>query len=146
MTTPTGTTLLKGAGQVRYLAMVNLGTGLANLVFSAALVTSFGLMGVAIGTLIPVAVSAIFLVFPASCRRVNLSVSRALRYAIWPAAWPAAVVWFTLATVHRMTNATLGLALLEAAAAGLLYVALFILAVGRRDRANYTARIWELAT
>jgi hypothetical protein len=34
----------------------------------------------------------------------------------------------------------------EAAAAGLLYVGLFIIAVGRRDRANYTARIWELAT
>jgi hypothetical protein len=51
-----------------------------------------------------------------------------------------------LALVHRTTGATLGLALVEAAAAGLLYAALFILAVGRRDRAIYTARIWELAT
>jgi O-antigen/teichoic acid export membrane protein len=142
----TGTTLLKGSGQVRYLAMVNLATGLANVVLSALLVTRYGLVGVAIGTLVPIAASAIFIIFPAACRRVQLPVARALRHAIWPAAWPAVAVAFALAIVQRMTGATLGLALVEAAAAGLLYVGLFILAVGRRDRANYTARIWELAT
>ena len=33
----------------------------------------------------------------------------------------------------------------EAAAAGLLYLVLFVAAVGRRDREIYTAKIWELA-
>ena len=33
----------------------------------------------------------------------------------------------------------------EAAAAGLLYLALFVAAVGRRDREQYTAKFWELA-
>jgi O-antigen/teichoic acid export membrane protein len=142
----TGTTILKGSGQVRYLAMVNIGTGLANLALSAALVKRFGLVGVAVGTLIPIALSAIFIIFPAACRRVQLPVSRALRHAVWPAAWPAVVVGLALFAVQRTTGATLGLALVEAAAAGLLYLGLFIVAVGRRDRANYTARIWELAT
>jgi O-antigen/teichoic acid export membrane protein len=142
----TGTTLLKGSGGVRYLALVNLATGIVNVILSAALVTRYGLIGVAIGTLIPIAAASVFLIFPAACRRVQLPVSRALRHAVWPAAWPAVTVGVALAAVHSVTGATLGLALVEAAAAGLLYVGLFILAVGRRDRAVYTARIWELAT
>jgi len=38
------------------------------------------------------------------------------------------------------------LAMVQAAAACLLYAALFVLAVGRKDRQLYTARIQELAT
>jgi O-antigen/teichoic acid export membrane protein len=142
----TGTTLLKGSGRIRFLALVNLGTGVVNVILSALLITRYGLVGVAVGTLIPIAASAIFIIFPAACHRVQLPIARALRHAVWPAAWPAVAVGFALALVHRATGATLGLALVEAAAAGLLYAALFILAVGRRDRAIYTARIWELAT
>jgi O-antigen/teichoic acid export membrane protein len=141
----TGTTLLKGAGNVRYLAFVNLGTGVANVALSAALIRPFGLVGVAFGMLIPLAVSSICLIFPAACRRVDLTVWRALRHAIWPALWPGVAVGAVLAAVHRPTD-TLAIALMEAAAAGLLYVGLFIIAVGRRDRQVYTARIWELAT
>jgi hypothetical protein len=37
-------------------------------------------------------------------------------------------------------------AMLQAAAACLLYAALFVIAVGRKDREVYTARILELAT
>jgi O-antigen/teichoic acid export membrane protein len=143
--TATGTTLLKGSGQVRYLAFVNLGTGVANVALSAALVTSFGLVGVAIGTLIPIVVSSVFYTFPVACRRVQVPVWQATRRAIWPALWPAMAVAMALAAVHQQTD-TFAVALAQAAAAGLLYVGLFIVAVGRRDRANYTARIWELAT
>jgi len=143
--TATGTTLLKGSGHVRYLAFVNLGTGAANVVLSAALIKPFGLVGVAVGTLIPILVSSVFLTFPVACRRVQVPVGEAVRRAVWPAVWPAIAVAVALAAVHRPTD-TLPVALAEAAAAGLLYVGLFIIAVGRRDRANYTARIWELAT
>jgi O-antigen/teichoic acid export membrane protein len=141
----TGTTLLKGSGHVRYLAFVNLGTGAANVAMSAALIKPFGLVGVAIGTLVPILFSSIFLTFPVACRRVQVPVADALRRAIWPALWPALVVAVALALVHRPTD-SLPVALAEAAAAGLLYVGLFIIAVGRRDRAVYTQRIWELAT
>lgn len=143
--TATGTTLLKGSGQVRYLAFVNLGTGVANIALSAALVKPFGLVGVAVGTLIPIMFSSIFMTFPASCRRVQVSVGYAARRAIWPAIWPAVIVCVGLAVVHRSGD-SLSAVVGQAAAAGLLYVGLFILAVGRRDRANYSARIWELAT
>ena len=141
----TGTTLLKGSGHVRYLAFVNLGTGAANVAMSAALIKPYGLVGVAVGTLVPILFSSIFLTFPVACRRVQVPVADALRRAVWPALWPAAVVALALALVHRPSD-SLPVALAEAAAAGLLYVGLFIIAVGRRDRAVYTQRIWELAT
>ena len=143
----TGTTLLKGAGNVRRLAFINIGTGVANLVLSAILIQFYGLPGVAIGTLVPIAFSAIFLIFPFACRRVGLSPLRAVRHAVWPAAWPAVIVGAALAMAHRsMPAAPTVVVLAEAAAACLLYLGLFVLAVGRRDRQQYTARIWELAT
>ena len=45
---------------------------------------------------------------------------------------------------RHFTPAGLGFVVVEAAAACLLYVALFIVAVGRHDREQYTARLREL--
>ena len=141
----TSTTVLKGAGRVKFLAVVNLVTGVVNVVLSALLVTRYGLVGVAIGTLIPIAIASTLVIFPASCRRVGVPVSRALRQAVWPAAWPAVVVGGVLLVSRRFTPDGLATVLAEAAAAALLYVVLFIVAVGRRDREHYTAKLWELA-
>jgi O-antigen/teichoic acid export membrane protein len=142
----TGTTVLKGAGKVRYLAIVNIITGLVNLALSAILITPLGLIGVALGTLIPIAVSTVFVLFPAACARVGLSVKDAARHAVWPAMWPAAVVAAGLAFVRRFaTSGTLLAVLLEAAIAAALYLALFVaVAIGRRDRAQYAAKVMEL--
>ena len=141
----TCTTLLKGAGQVRYLAMVNLTTGVANLVMSALLVKPFGLVGVAIGTLVPVAIASVGVIFPAACRRVDVPVGRAFRQAVWPSIWPALAVGVVLVLSRPFTPDGPVTVVVEAAAAALLYVGLFILAVGRRDREHYSARLWELA-
>jgi O-antigen/teichoic acid export membrane protein len=141
----TSTTLLKGAGQVKYLAMVNLTTGLANLALSALLVKPLGLIGVAIGTLVPIAIASICVIFPAACRRVDVPVVQAFRQAVWPSTWPAVVVASVLFISRQYTPAGLATVLVEAAAAALLYLALFVVAVGRRDREHYTARLWELA-
>ena len=43
----------------------NIATGLVNLLLSALLIRPFGLVGVAVGTLIPIAFSSIFVLFPA---------------------------------------------------------------------------------
>ena len=141
----TSTTVLKGAGNVKYLAMVNLTTGVVNVVLSALLVTRYGLVGVAIGTLVPIAIASTCVIFPAACRRVGVSVAHALRQAVWPSLWPAAAVVLLLMVSRRFTPDGLATVLAEAAAAALLYVGLFIVAVGRRDREHYTAKLWELA-
>ena len=53
----TATTLLKGAGNHRLLAFANVSIALANLALSVALVRTHGIVGVALGTLIPLASS-----------------------------------------------------------------------------------------
>ncbi len=141
----TGTTLLKGAGEHRLLAFVNPGTGLANVALSIALVGSLGLVGVAIGTLVPIGISAVFILFPASCRRAGLTVWHAVRHAVVPALWPALLVGGGLALTRMISAGTLLAVVLQAAAGGAAYLALFFaVAIGRRDRALYMAKAAEL--
>jgi len=141
----TGTTVLKGAGQHRMLAFVNIATGLVNLALSTALIRPFGLQGVAYGTLIPIAVSAIFIVFPAACRRVGLTLGEAVRHSVFPALWPALIVGVVLAVTRHISSGTLLAVVLQASGGSLLYLALFfVIAIGRRDRALYAAKFVEL--
>jgi hypothetical protein len=80
-----------------------------------------------------------------ACRRVDLAVAYAFRRAVWPSIWPALVVGGVLSLSSRFTPGRPWFIVAEAAAAGLLYLALFVVAVGRHDREQYTAKIWELA-
>ena len=141
----TGTTLLKGTGRHRMLAGINLATGAVNVALSAALITSFGLRGVAYGTLLPIAVSAALILFPTACRHVGLPVSHVLRRAVVPAVWPvipAAVAMWMLRDLGEPRLATLAL---QSAAGAILYVGLFIaVAIGPGDRALYVQKTWEL--
>jgi O-antigen/teichoic acid export membrane protein len=141
----TGTTILKGSGRVRYLAVVNILTGVVNLALSAALIHPFGLIGVAVGTLAPIAFSSIFILFPAACRRVQLPIAHAFHSAVWPAVWPAVVVVALLVGTRQISSGTLLAVLMQAAGAALLYFAMFFgVAIGRRDRADYVAKLRQL--
>ena len=141
----TATTLLKGAGEHRMLAWVNLGTGVVNILLSIALIKPFGLTGVAVGTLIPIALAAIFIVQPAAWRRVGLSGRRALRQSVVPAIWPAFVVGGALALTRHVSSGTFLAVAVQAIAAGVLYLALFLtFAIGRKDRTYYIAKVLEL--
>jgi hypothetical protein len=127
------------------LAFVNLATGLANVVLSVLLARRFGLPGVAVGTLVPIAFAAIFILYPASCRRVGLPLRQVVTHSILPAVWPAVVVGLALAGTRLISSGTLLAVVLQAIAGGILYLALFYtVAIGRRDRAMYTAKVLEL--
>ena len=67
----TATTVLKGAGQHRLLAFTNAGTALGNVALSLLWIRHYGLVGQAMGTLVPVALTSIFVLWPAACRRVG---------------------------------------------------------------------------
>lgn len=140
----TGNTLLKGAGQHRLVAWVNLATGAVNVVLSIQLIKRFGLPGVAVGTLIPIAAASFFVLFPAACRRVGIPVARAVAVSVLPALWPAALVSAGLFATRLISSGTLLAVVLQAAAGGVLYLALFVVALGRHNRAAYTAKVKEL--
>jgi O-antigen/teichoic acid export membrane protein len=141
----TGTTLLKGAGQHRLVAWVNMGTGVVNAILSVLLIHAFGLTGVAWGTLIPIAAASFFILYPAACRRVGLPLSRAVVQSVLPAVWPAFAVAGLLAITRHISSGTLLAVALQAALGGVVYLALFFaLAIGKRDRADYVAKVTQV--
>ena len=140
----TATMVLKGAGQHRFLAYVNMATGLANLALSVVFVRYWGLAGVALGTLLPIAFSAFVVLQPAACRRVGLPIRTAIVRSMLPAIWPALVVGAVLVLARNAMPLVLVAVLAQMAFGGLLYLALFIFAIGAHDRAMYTAKVLEL--
>jgi Na+-driven multidrug efflux pump len=140
----TASTVLKGAGQHRMLAGVNLATGIANIALSILLVSLWGLAGVAVGTLVPVAFAAFVIVHPAACRRVGLPLRTALMRSVVPALWPALVSGAALTLTRGMLSVTLPAVLAQMVFGGVLYFALFFLAIGSHDRALYAAKVHEL--
>jgi O-antigen/teichoic acid export membrane protein len=141
----TATTLLKGAGQHRMLAWVNLGTGVVNVLLSVLLIKSFGLPGVAIGTLVPIAISAICIIQPAACRRVGLPIQRIVNHSVLPAVWPALVVAAVLTLTRHISAGTLLAVALSGIGAALLYFVLFFgFAISRTDRRYFIAKALEL--
>ena len=143
----TGTTILKGAGQHRTLAFVNLSTGIVNVVLSALLIRRFGLVGVAFGTLVPIAMATMLVLWPAACRLVDLPLASALRRAVLPALWPVLPAAALLVAMRDWVPATISGVLFEAGLAVLVYAGLFIgVAVGKADRALYISKVRELVS
>jgi O-antigen/teichoic acid export membrane protein len=140
----TAATVLKGAGQHRMLAGVNLATAMANIALSILLVRVWGLTGVAVGTLVPIAFAAFVIVQPAACRRVGLPLRTALMRSVVPALWPAVVTGAALTLTRGLSSVTLPAVLAQSVFGGVLYFALFFLAIGSRDRALYATKVHEL--
>lgn len=141
----TGNQLLKGSGEHKLLAWTNLGAGLANLGFSIYLVRDYGLVGVAVGTLIPIALCAVFILNPAACRRVGLTVRSQIVQAVLPALWPAFVMFGLLFYSARALDGTLLAVAAQAAAAVAVYYGLFFgIAIGRAERTFYLAKLREV--
>jgi O-antigen/teichoic acid export membrane protein len=141
----TATTLLKGAGQHRLLALSNLGIGIANLVLSVLLVQKYGLQGVAAGTLLPLSMISIFVLFPAACRRANVAIGHAVATGVWPALWPTLFMVAFLVFTRRFMERRFISILLQATGAALIYSLLFLsLAIGRTERDWYVAKIRQI--
>jgi O-antigen/teichoic acid export membrane protein len=139
--------ILKGGGQHRLLAVTNATTAVVNLLLSIVLIRPFGLIGVALGTLLPVVTGTVFVLFPRACQRVGVPVSVALRRAVWPAVWPASIFAAVIWAGEPVANGrlvTLGILLVLAS---VVYAGLFIgLAISADARRMYKAKLYQLAT
>jgi O-antigen/teichoic acid export membrane protein len=138
-------TILKGGGLHRLLAFTNATTAVVNVLLSILVIRRFGLTGVAVATLVPVAGAAAFVLFPAACRRVELPLAEALRKAMWPALWPAAA----LATIVLFGRSLAGTSLPALGGllvvAGLVYEALFFgVAIAAEERRFYWTKLKQL--
>lgn len=133
----TASVVLKGAGMHKRLTTLVGVMSLANLGLSIALIPGLGLVGVAVGTLVPVSATAIFGLFPTACRRVGVSIVRMIREALWPALWPAAIAGSVLVLTRHRMPATLAAVALQLVIGAAIYYALFALAIGARARREY---------
>lgn len=122
----TGTMLLKGAGSHRIVSATNITTAICNVALSIALVRPFGLVGVAVGTLIPIAVSSVLYLYPLACRRVELGVADAFARGIWPALWPGLVMAAFILATRPYVPVNLAAVAAECAAAGAVYGLTFV--------------------
>lgn len=103
----TSLTLLRGTGQHQLVAWSNLGTGVVNIGLSVVLIQSYGLVGQAVGTLVPLVASAVFISIPVACRRTGLPIRGFLAQAVWPAVLPAVPVSVLLMAVKPYVPAHL---------------------------------------
>ena len=142
----TATTLLKGAGQHRLLAFTNLSAALTNVALSLLWIRRYGLVGQAMGTLLPVALSSVFILWPAACRRVGLNVADAFYRAVWPTLWPIAVMAVVIVPLRDMLPERLISVAVAGAIGTLCYAATFLaFAVKRDERRTYIAKAKQLA-
>jgi O-antigen/teichoic acid export membrane protein len=139
------TVILKGSGLHKVLAISNLSMAVSNLVLSVVLVRWYGLVGVAIGTLIPMVVFSMFVVFPAACRRVQLSRWTVFRQSVWPAVWPALVMAGFILLARRFSDGSWSWMVMQAFVAAAIYAALFLrFAISRDERDWYFNKVREV--
>jgi len=116
--------ILFGTGRHRLVALSSLGEALVNLALSLVLVRRFGMLGVALGTCIPVAAANLFILLPAACRQVGLGVREFARMVVGPpiaGVLPAAVAAFALR--RSLPPESFSAVIAEGAAVGVLYLA-----------------------
>jgi O-antigen/teichoic acid export membrane protein/glycosyltransferase involved in cell wall biosynthesis len=135
---PLGNILL-ATGRHRLVAYVSLGEALANLLLSVMLVRRFGILGVAVGTAVPVVLANLFILMPAACHRFQLPTLTFLRLVL---AAPAtgAVPAIAACAILRFAYPPSSLAaiLAEGVCVGLVYGgAIAAFGFDRRVRARY---------
>jgi O-antigen/teichoic acid export membrane protein len=121
-TWPAGS-VLQGIARHRFTAVMALCMGITNLVFSLILVQRLGLLGVALGTLIPTIIFGVGFTIPYAMRVIGVTFSQMARQALWPTLAPlapAALVTYLMREIFAPT--TLVPMLLITAVGSLLYL------------------------
>ena len=100
---PAGAILL-GIGRHKVLALITLGSAIVNLGLSLALVHPFGLIGVALGTLIPATIENMCLVLPYVMRVNDVALRTVITEIYLPALLPAVPMAAVLYLLREVTQ------------------------------------------
>ena len=144
---PLGNILL-GTGRHRLVAFVSLGEAIANLALSVILVRRFGMLGVAMGTAVPIAIANLCILLPAACRQVHVPLTRFLRLVL-PAPLTGALPAIAACAALRIWLPPTSLAAIlgEGSLVGLVYLtAVCLLGFDREIRARYLSYARGLLT
>jgi O-antigen/teichoic acid export membrane protein len=138
-------TVLKGTGYQRYVAIASAIAAVANALLSVVLVQWMGLVGSAVGTVIPATVLAACCIFPQACRAVGLPTLRAYRHIVWPTLWPAAIAGAAVMATRQALPVHLYAVLPHMALGACLYLAIFVaFGIDRAERQWIVAAVNQL--
>jgi O-antigen/teichoic acid export membrane protein len=124
--------ILQAMARHRPLALMGLGSGVANLVLSIILAPRFGLTGVALGTLIPTAVECLGIVLPYTLRVVGVSAGEILTESFLPALLPVMPMAITLCVLREVVQPASLLAILAVGGTGSFVYGMAYLSFGAR--------------
>ena len=141
----TGQSMLKGTEHHRFVAVATAAMSIANLALSIVLAYSMGLVGVALGSVIPTMFFRMVILWPKACRSVGLPVARAVRLAVWPAVWPTVPLGLILMASHGLIATHRAYAVAAAAFGLAAYAGGFFLAVPAEERRWYRTKLLSLA-
>jgi O-antigen/teichoic acid export membrane protein len=138
--------VLMAVGAHKLLALVWLGEAAVNLAVSVVLVHHIGLLGVAIGTLTPLAWGHLGVLLPRACRAVALPIRTCLAETLWPAmAGGSVAVSICLLLRVVLPPMTTRAVLVEASATALAYaIGVYVLGFSRDVRARYASLAIDL--
>lgn len=94
--------VLQGIARHQPIAIMSLGSALANLTLSIVLIKSLGLLGVALGTFIPTTVECLFFVLPYTLITLKVNLWEAMKQMLLPALIPVIPALGFLLLVSRM--------------------------------------------
>jgi len=139
--------VLIAVGAHRLVAWIWIGEAVANLSLSVWLVRTMGLVGVAVGTFIPLIVGHVVVMLTVACRKVGVSVASCLYETFRPAFIAASIATAACVVVRRAwPPASAPAVLIEAGAVAVVYlIALTSLGLDGSTRRRYVAEAHALA-
>jgi O-antigen/teichoic acid export membrane protein len=131
--------ILMFKGRHKLLAGLALADSVANVILSVILIRPFGIVGVALGTTLPLLIVNVFVNAPLACRLIDMPVHRLFRAAVLPALAPAIVTLAVAVAVQQVVRFDRILpTILAMAATATAYTLLFAGAfLSSSDRARY---------
>jgi len=138
--------VLQGMARHRPLALISVGTGLANLALSIALVPSLGLTGVALGTLFPTTVACLGIVLPYSMRVIGVSKAQVIKEIFLPAMLPVIPTVIVLYVIQHAIEPSSLFSIMVVAGSGVLAYMVGYLGVGANEIERQTCRNFALDT
>ena len=85
--------VLVGTGDVRVPSFIRLSQAVMNFCLSLILVRFFGIIGVAVGTLVPILIMDLGVLLPYGLRRLDMSLGQLLKSGIAPHCVPLIILW-----------------------------------------------------
>jgi len=108
--------VLTGMARHRFVGAVSIANGVANIVLSVMLVEPLGLVGVALGTLIPTSIEAVLLTMPYAMRQLSIRPGDLIRRVWMPVLLPAVPASLAVIVASRLVDLASLVGILGAAA------------------------------